>query len=479
MSHPSSRLGLHILWLCVILLFPAVASAAPKVTLGRFGPGTIDGTAPFNVLGACANASDQRIDGEDCGESNGVVRTQDSVSHIWSITADGYELGAPNLKNVVLEQTIKPGANAVIQFDSLPVSCTPKAGGGTKPASTIKDNGDGSWTLICNLGEFAEGQQKSLTVNVKISGKSWNGSDYTSSQRVYSVADDGVTENATGMSAADVGPIKISAQPAYDLVHSISPTQGMYTNYIGVRAVKDLNGDGKIDAADNEPGFYTYQLIRLAAARKTGIEALAQPLIFKDTFKATALAENGADYPLEFYVTECRDNPSGWGGEVFGKKSHYPSYDNYSYKYHALDSGTCQYVRDNPNDPTSTAFTVTLNGIDLSGTHYPTRGFGNVDLSAGPYYAASYRVQMFIPFRSVDMTDGTMDNQGSAYLSSLLSGFDPQSASGVSNYGADVEPGYDGAPMNGLRGNNRLGPTEHLLTVRGYFDKRNLTSSPS
>jgi hypothetical protein len=47
MSHPPSSLGLRILWLCLILLFPMVANAAPSVTLGRFGPGMIDGTAPL------------------------------------------------------------------------------------------------------------------------------------------------------------------------------------------------------------------------------------------------------------------------------------------------------------------------------------------------------------------------------------------------------------------------------------------------
>lgn len=472
MSHPANPLGMRLLLLCVFILFPALASATPKVTIGKFGPGTLDGSAPFNVLGSCADTADQQIGGDDCGESNGVVRTQDMVSHIWSVTADGYAQGDPNLKNVVLEQIIKPSANGVVQFENLPVSCTPMAGGGSTPVSGLKSNSDGSWTMTCNLGEFAEGQQKSLTVNVKISGKSWNGSDYTSSQRVYSVAADGVTENATGMSYADVGPIKISAQPAYDLMHSINTTQGFYNADVAVRAVKDLNNDGVIDAKDNEPGYYTYGFVRLAAARKTGIEALAQPLVFQDVFKATALASNGADFPLEFYVTECRDNPnSHWGGEVFGSQSYYPSYDAYSYKYHATNSGTCKYERDNPADPTSTAFTVTIDKADLSGTRYPTMAFGGVDLSAGPYYVVDERVQFWIPFRSIDMTDGVRDNQGSVYLSSVLNGFDPAGVSGISNYGDALEPGYDGATMNGLRGNNRLGPTSYSLRVTGSYVK--------
>jgi protocatechuate 3,4-dioxygenase beta subunit len=472
MFHPPASLSLRLLLLSVLLIFSPLALATPTLSIGKFGPGTVDGSAPFNVLGGCASATDNQIDGEDCGEGNGVVRTQDVVSHIWSITANNYTPGAPNLKNVVLEETIKPSANAVIQFENLPVVCTPKAGGGATPASAIKDNGDGSWTMTCNLGEFSEGQQKSLTVTVKISGKSQNGSDYVSSQKVYSVADDGVTENATGATVADVGPIKISAQPAYDLVRSINSTQGFYNSDVYYRAVKDLNNDSVIDAKDNEPGFITYGLIRLAAARKTGIEAIQQPLVFQDSFSATALAVNGAPYPLEMYVTECRDNPTGWGGEVFGRETYYPSYDaGTGVLYSAINSGTCSYARNNPSDPTSLDFTVTINNADLSGTRYPTKSFGGIDLSAGPYYAVNDRVQYWIPFRSIDMTDGVMDNQGSVYLSDVLTGFDPSGVSGTSNYGTGVEPGYDGATMGGLRGNNRLGPTNYYLTVRGSFTK--------
>ncbi len=453
---------LRVLLLCLFALFPAFAFALPTVNVGPFGPGTVDGSAPFNVLGACASASDTLIQGEDCGESNKVVRTQDVVAHIWSVTADNYTPGDPNLKNVVLEQTLTPSTNGVVDFEKLPIACTPVGGGGSTPASVIVKNADGSSIMTCNLGEFTEGQQKSITVNVKISGNSWNGSDYTSTQRVYSLGTDG-NPNATEGTSPAVGPIKISAAPAFDLVHSITSTHGMYTNYIGSRDV----GNGL------EPGFYTYMLIRMAAARKTGIEALQQPLLIKDEIIAYANAENGPVYPVEMYITECRDNPSGWGPEVFGSKSYYPSYDDYSYRYHALNSGTCTYTRDNAADPTSGVFTVSLDNADFAGTHYPTRTFANADLSAGPYYAMSHRVQFWIPFRSIDMVDGQLDNSGTVYLKSTLSDFDPNGISGVSNYAGDTEPGYNGAPMDGLRGNNVIGGSL-TLTPRGYFRKDNL-----
>lgn len=452
-----------------ILLAPISAHALPDLAIGPFGPGTVDGGEPFNVFGNCANDAAQDIQGEDCGDNNLVVRNQDTVSHIWSITADNYAPGAENLKNVTVQQTITPSPTATISFESIPVACTPIAGGGTAPPSEIVNNNDGSWTLLCNLGEFTEGEQKSLTVNVKISGKSANGSTYTSTQRVYSLDTDG-NPNANEGVSSPVGPLLISASPAYDLVSSLSPTHSMYTNYIGKR---DVDGDGT-----PELGFYTYKLLRLAAARKTGIEAIQQPIIFDDVFNAKATTENGADYALEMYITECRDNPSGWKGEIYGDETYNPAYDQGSLAYHAIDSGTCNYERvdanGNPsNDPTSHYFRVTLDDVDLSGNRYPTKAFGSIDLRSGPYYAMSQRVQIFTPFRSVDMADGVMDNQGTVYLYSVLNDFDPDGLSGTSNYGAGVEPGYNGAEMNNLRGNNRISVPLHL-TVRGSFSKRNL-----
>ncbi len=296
----------------VLLLLLSVVSAQvqaiPTLGLGPFGPGTIDGSAPFNVTGDCASSTAQDLTGEDCGESNQVVRTQDIVSHVWSVTADDFDPGQANLQNVVLEQIITPSANAKVSFDSIPVVCQSFGGGGDTPVSAVTDNGNGSWTLTCNLGEFTAGQQKSVTVGVRVSGNSHNGSDYTSTQRVYSLDDNG-SPNATEASSPAVGPIKISARPAYDLISSLSPTMGFRSGSVGVRDV----GNGP------ERGFYIYKNLRLAAAAKTGIEAIQQPYQFQDEFSVTALSADGNPYDLEFHITECRDNPSLWHGEIYGR----------------------------------------------------------------------------------------------------------------------------------------------------------------
>ncbi|QQZ28160.1 IPTL-CTERM sorting domain-containing protein [Thiothrix subterranea] len=459
MSHSPSLLGRRVLWLCVFLLFPALANATPLLQLGPFGPndGTVDGTAPFNVFNGCAgDAANRQTAGEDCGEGNLVVRNQDVVAHSWSVVAKNYA-GAANLKNVVLEQTIKPETGAVIAFERIPVVCTATGGGGTAPVSNIVNNADGSSTLTCNLGEFTEGQQKSFSVFVKVSGKSPNNSSYTSEQRLYSKDDAGV-ENATGASSPVVGPILISAAPAYDLIHSISSTQGLYNRDPGKRDV----GYGL------EMGYYTYMMIRVAATRKTGVESITQPFSFDNV--VTAVHTDGVTpYPeFEYHITQCIPQPSGWGGEVWGNET---MYADQPLNTKVINSGTCEYTRSNPSDPTSD-YSFTIKDADLSGNRYPTKTvYGGADLTAGPYYVVNHRVQVWIPFRTIEAEDGNpSNNNGQVKVSSALTGFDPNGVSGTSNFGALKEPGFDGALMDdNTRSNNLLGPTDYPIFPAGSF----------
>ena len=467
---------LRALFSLAILLVCSSAVAIPNVSFGPLGVGLVDGTSPFGTaqedlsgnLIPCSSSTATDLAGADCGENNRVVRTQDVATHLWSISVSGGAAtippGDPVLTDVVIEQIFTPSANAELSVP-MPAACTTGAGGGTNPTSSIVLNGDGTTTLTCNLGPFAEGQARIFGVNVQPTGNSWNGSSYTSTQRVFSV-DAAGDPNATVNTFSDNRPVSISSAPAYDLIHSISSTQAIRNYSVGNRDV----GQG------SEPGFYAYMHLRVAATRRFGVETIVQPITINNTLNATSTSVNGPAYPLEFHVTECTPNPTAWGGETFGKETFRL---DYAEEYHVIDSGSCSYVRDNPADPTSGSFSVTLQGADLSGTRYPTKAIGNADLTPGPYYVINHRVQIFIPFRTVDLADGIAGNgTGVSYLCSQMNGFDPQSPSGTSNYGPAVEEGYDGTPMqNGTRSNNKLGCTEFKLSTRGSFSKRNLQYS--
>lgn len=199
--------------------------ALPTLGLGPFGPGVQDGSAPFDTDGNCASTTSIAAAGDDCGESNNQVRTQDTVIYNWSVTANNYTAGQANPENVIFEQVLTQGANAVVNFERVPAICTEAGGGGTNPVSSITTEANGDIKLTCNLGEFEEGAQLSFSSVVKVSGESWNGSSYSSSQRVYSNADDG-TPNAVSSVSPDIGPIVISSRPRSDL--SSSGFRGYY-----------------------------------------------------------------------------------------------------------------------------------------------------------------------------------------------------------------------------------------------------------
>jgi len=117
---------------------------------------------------------------------------------------------------------------------------------------------------------------------------------------------------------------------------------------------------------------------------------------------------------------------------------------------------------------------VTLQAADLSGSRYPTRTIGTTDLVPGSYYVINHWVQFFVPFRSVDLADSIAGNStGVAYLCSQMNDFDP-----TSNFGTDVEPGYNGTAMpDGTRSNNIISCSDFKLSVKDSFSKRNLQYS--
>ncbi|MEM7347268.1 MAG: SdrD B-like domain-containing protein, partial [Chloroflexota bacterium] len=272
----------------------------PELDLGITAGGVEDGSGPFDTEMTCTASTDIAPPGDDCGPDNGQVRTQDAVVYPWSVTANDYESGQPNLDAVMFEQIITPGPNAVISIDNLPLACAPPPTGvgGTVPPSQILTDTPvaGAITLVCNLGEFSDGQQKSFDVPVNVSGNSYHGSDFVSTQRVYSVDTNGA-ENAVPVTG--VGPITtiVSARPQYDLMKNFV-SQGFYNQSVGSRNV----GFG------SEPGYFVDYSALIAADGGKGVEAMAMPVtiterVFATTSDGSTPYTTGAGF--EYYITEC------------------------------------------------------------------------------------------------------------------------------------------------------------------------------
>ncbi len=422
----------------------------PELALGFFGPGIIDGTGPFNTLGGCTGATALGQPGDDCGTSNGQLRTGDTLTTVWSVTGDNFEPGTTSWGDMVFEQTIVPTGGAVATFTSIPVSCIPPpngTGGTGSPSSAILTNYPvaGQTTLRCNLGQFVEGGQESLTTAIKLSALSPNGSSFTTTEKVYAAA---TGDRAVPAIGPTVGPIIASSRPAYDLVKL-----GFRNQRSEVRCVD--TDSNPATPCESLQGYTLDTIIRVAAAQKVGIEAVTQPFSFTDT--VSAQLNGGAPFPVEYYIPYCYANDAGWGDVVLGRPyGRTPASDPIYYPRTLDESGTCTASRPT-GAATTDSYTVSISGADLDGSRFPTATWGGTDLSAGPFIEVEHRVGIFIPFRSIDATDGTVNNAGSLMLYNRYSGFDPTGVSGVSNYGTGFEPGYCSRHHRGVRPDQQHG----------------------
>lgn len=445
--------------LSVVLVWCLLSGAAQANTLsfGPFGQGVYSGTAPFNVTGTCTDA------GDDCNDTDNRIRSADRIQYSWSIAASGIPIGAPDFAAVVLEQTIYPGAGADLQVDGIPTIClAPPAGpGGTNPPSAITVNPDNSITLMCNLNGMTNGQQKSFSVSVLPKATSANNSTFTTSQIVYAL-DAAGNKIVADTPYVDNTVYEISAAPAFDL---IATRQNMYKSYIANYDLGEGNG--------LEPGYVAYFTAHIAADQDRagkGIEALDNSFTFKPVF--TAVGSNGAAIPdLPYRVVECAPNTSGWGLTVYGRESGNASQP---ITKKVVDSGTCGYTGDY-----QTGYTMTVNNLNSEGARYPTETVNGTSLLAGPYFVASYRLRVWVPFSAIDEADGVAgDNVGGIQLTNCLSDFDPNSQTGVSNYGGDFEPGYNGAVMpNGSASNSCTGPLTLEITATAGYNHRMVSTA--
>ncbi|MCB1756367.1 MAG: hypothetical protein KDJ38_12640, partial [Gammaproteobacteria bacterium] len=428
------------------------AAYAGSLSIGPFNQGVYSGTGPFNVTGTCTDP------GDDCGADDTRVRTADLIQYSWSIAAADIAPGDADFESVVLEQTITPGTGADIKFEEIPTICLapPQGSGGTDPLSSITENPDGSQTLLCNLGKMGNGEQLSFSVPVRPLATSVNGATFTSSQFVYALDADGnkVVQNVV---YSDNNVYEISAAPAFDLIGN---RRAIYRDHVASYDLGTGNGP--------EQGYVFYWTAHIAADQERagkGVEALSNEFSFNPGLRFTK-SDGVTPFNPAYKIVECVPNNSTWGNAVFGKETYN---SNYPLESKVVDSGTCAYSGDH-----TTGYTMTVSGADTTGSRYPRETINGSSLLAGPYFVASYRLRVWIPFSAIDAEDGIPDNNvGAVKITSCLSDFDPNSQSGISNYAGATEPGYNGTAMpDGGASNNCTGPVDAKISVGGSFNHR-------
>lgn len=429
---------------------------------GLGGKAIRTGTGPWD-----ANDSEP---GNDSGMANDRVRSADIVSYNWSLTSASEESVGANFTDTVFEQTISLEPGAVANFAGIPAICdagkssivAQPSGTAIQPA-TVPPVGTTSVTLTCNLGSMGEDRAGILLPTlVQPMGSSENGSKFTTTARAYAVDANG-TATAQPSESVDTPDIEITSVPRYDVEKIDGSAAG---GYYGTRTI-----DG-----ESVYGMYSYYTVQISTDRKVGVEAFQQPVTMEESFWATRSVEgpNGEAVgtpitDLKWYLTQCIPSPSPRTGQtadglVYGKIGGVATAAN-----SVRDSGTCTSERTGAANTGN--YTLTMNGIDTSGVSYPTQTLSGGSLAAGPYYVASYRVQIFIPLSEIDRAQGAADDgTGEFSIYNRVGDFDPVGTSGASNFGSGYEPGYcEPGPTSdradncddmedGKRSNNVVGP---------------------
>lgn len=405
---------------------------------GLGGVSVFTGTAPFDT-GTGADTTD----GQDSSKTNNRVRAGDVISYTWSYSVASADSLAASASNGVFEQVVTMSNGAVANFSDMPGAC--KTVAGTNPISQIvampsgtvvaprvvPPAGTTSVVLTCNVGPVGQSTGAAFVpTDVWVSSTSTNGGVINTTARAYGVDANGV---ATVQPSADIsnGPINVTAAPRYDVKKTA------YTSGSGTKII-----NGVVTA-----GYFMTYGITIATDRKLGVEAFTQPITIKDDFWAQySTGSNGpagsSVQGLKWYFDTCAPMTTGGitGDIVLGSAAAAKS-AGLNANTAVSNSGTCTPSRTGDD---SSEYTLTLSGIDATGANYPTtNAAGTADYSAGPYYVASYRMQIFVPVSEIDKSQGTAsDSKGQLNFYNKAADFNPVGPDGAQNYGGAGEPGY-------------------------------------
>jgi hypothetical protein len=367
----------------LVVGFSLFGAATPALAAG-----VVDHSIDVAYAGTGYGTADQCAIAEDTSATDLVACTNDSIGYLWNYNVTG----SADPTVATFSQTIPAGYT----FEASNVTVcqgSPTTFSGT---GTITTNPDGSQTLECVLTFPAGGSLSgNLPITVKATGAVSNGTLFQPGLTVTQPD----LPSSTELPAA----VKIISEPVVDLAKGMG-----------------LIAQGE-DVYDGRDGYIVMvaQVLRQDPSRGVkGIEALATPVAWTDD-----LSGMPANAELVF---------GSWGGYSTAAAS--PSncfsgtYYGFPFSYNALGSElTCSQSA--PGAPID----LTIVSANLSGS---STAENNQFWVPGTIYSTGFT--LFIPRESVPV-----GAQGASFFNQLT-GFDPDSISGESDYGDGFEPG--GAP---------------------------------
>lgn len=347
---------------------------------------------------ACTSDSYVYTPGYDCGGNNSVVLTGDTIQYS-VLYRNQYPFDA-TADNVILFKMPAEGSWA-----ALPSACF-SSPGVPRPGSAIITETTYADTIVCNLGkptgttDFSGG----FTIIGRARPSALNGSVLTATAKY--------TDTVTPIGATAFVTDVVSGSPKFDLKKSQYGVYAMYFNGVF--------------------GYRIAQHISIIATGGLGSERLdANPITFTDILTGlssnismvTPFSDNGPSYGCNIVTVDgTKSMPYGKIGVVGGANA----------TTSVVDSGTINCSLDTSTSPPRINFTIT--GLNSAPDTYPTKDNSNTDNVASGY-VGSYQFAFFVPGTDVATAPDGILPAMDTYIN-----FDPNSASGISNYGSSNEP---------------------------------------
>lgn len=350
-------------------------SAVLNINVDSQSTGGIAG--PLNVVGDtyCPSAT---TPGCDISASDNRVRTHDYIRYRASLQV------GPAGDDVTLTMTLKPG----LVIDQIPGGCDP---------FTSSINGDGSPSnptfLECNIGNQASASLD-VFIDARVLGTLANLTPVGVASAVVS------GPSSTPVTAAAVADERVTAAPRYDLYkqrHSSGPqtrggVQGMEISYriwLGLWENTSVNP-------------------------LLGNEMVQGNITFTDDL--SGISPNA-------YVYQCVTSASN----VFPYETYNVSFPERSVQ----DAGT--FSCSATGAAATGSVTVTITGADLALEHIPTQTKFGANLPANVRAASFGLIRIFVPYSDITAAGGNLPT------TNTLTGFDPTSISGQSNFLSGTE----------------------------------------
>jgi len=372
----------------------------------------------FNNQGN-ANAADDVYDaGNDM-----IVRTGDTFLVRLTVNANGGDVN-----DFKITSTLQSGVG--ISWTSLPGVCL----------ATSSISADGL-TLECDRDGLLSGQAEVFDLEVSVSSAAANDTDLNAIEfTVSGLSIPNTTADTDTVLGSDDDRLKITASPRWNID-------------IDYRSkINDYNNSGTM-------GYLLMYNFDLEVDRVFGVDPAPGGSGFADGYIGSENLGNDFDLQISAGVTSTSPANNSEYKNCIGEDTNYEKYPigYYISSLFKRSVATAQGVATlgcTQAGGAGTAISIDYNHIDASFSHIPTQNRNEGSLPTYQKIAAIGELHIFVPYSDITATPILTDADGDSYyevnITVDLSGFDPDSVSGTSNFNGDSESLIDNVVMTTL-----------------------------